>query len=340
MGKCIFSVIMPCYNSEAYISKAVDSILNQTYHEWELVAVNDGSTDNTLNILNQYAEKDKRIKVFSKENGGYATAVNFGLDKISGDYFLFLGSDDYLGLDLFERLCGYFEEFGLFPDMVAFRTRVFFKENDVGCVEQYTNFEWPLSCLCGFKEFTRTYPEYAAIFQTRDTSRCYKRELLGDTRYFGKTGMDADGIFSMLICHKAHSFSNVPVDGYFWYKRKGSVSSSMSLKKRIDRISNWHEFFRIISEKYANEITDTEKEYLRELSHLIVRLSSTPKTAFEYRKFIKNEARFTKEVSKKFNIKHLKYLNIVEYVPVMFSLAYLVYSFLEKIARIARSQGR
>lgn len=79
-----FSVIMPCYNSEDYVRNALDSVVNQTYKNWELIAVNDGSTDHTLEILNEYASADQRVKVFSKENGGYTSAVNFGLEKVGG----------------------------------------------------------------------------------------------------------------------------------------------------------------------------------------------------------------------------------------------------------------
>ena len=76
MGSVRFSIIMPCYNSASYLREAVDSIVKQDYSDWDLIAVNDGSTDETLNILDSYSKKDKRIKVFSKKNGGYATAVN------------------------------------------------------------------------------------------------------------------------------------------------------------------------------------------------------------------------------------------------------------------------
>ena len=91
-----FSIIMPCYNSEKYVDNAVQSIIGQTYDNWELIAINDGSTDRTPEILNNYAEKDARIKVISKDNGGYCSAVNMGLDYVCGTYFLFMGSDDGL----------------------------------------------------------------------------------------------------------------------------------------------------------------------------------------------------------------------------------------------------
>lgn len=89
----MFSVIMPVYNGEKYICAAVDSVLAQSYEEWELVIVNDGSTDNTLGVLKKYAD-DKRIKIITCPNGGVSSARNIGMKNASYDYFAFLDCDD------------------------------------------------------------------------------------------------------------------------------------------------------------------------------------------------------------------------------------------------------
>ena len=74
----LLSIIVPVYNSEKHLKECLDSLINQTYKNIEIICVNDGSTDNSLNILNEYAKKDNRIKIFSKENGGMASARNLG----------------------------------------------------------------------------------------------------------------------------------------------------------------------------------------------------------------------------------------------------------------------
>lgn len=324
MEKCIFSVIMPCYNSAAYVDTAIESIITQTYPHWELVIVNDGSKDNTLDIINGYAATDNRIKVVSKENGGYATAVNHGLDHITGDYFLFLGSDDRLGLDLFEKLYEQIELQNEYPDMVAFRTRKVVN-GVIGELDHYTNFNKVSFHHCSFKEFVEKDIVNSSIFSNRDTSRCYKRELLGETRYFGKSGMDSDGIFSMLLCHKAHTFLNVPVDGYFWTLRSDSVSAKPSLAKQLDRISNWHAFYDILERDYKEEITPTEKEYLSIWSHHVVELSSNRKTASEFRKLIKAESKRIQSLAKSINGRTSKSIGITAKAPVLFSLACTAY---------------
>ena len=91
-----YSVIIPVYNSEKYLSKCFDSVLNQCYEDFEIIVVNDGSTDSSDSIIKNYAEKDSRIKHFCKENGGVSAARNLGLEMASGEYILFVDSDDEL----------------------------------------------------------------------------------------------------------------------------------------------------------------------------------------------------------------------------------------------------
>lgn len=98
------SILVPCYNVEKYINQCLDSIVQQTYTNLQIVLVDDGSSDNTLNILKEYASKDSRIEVYHQENQGVATARNVLLSKIKGDYFLFVDSDDWIELDMVEFL--------------------------------------------------------------------------------------------------------------------------------------------------------------------------------------------------------------------------------------------
>ena len=91
----LISIIVPVYNVEPFISECINSILIQSYKNFELILVNDGSTDNSPTICEQYASKDKRIKVIHKANGGLSDARNWGLKFSSGEYVVFLDSDDY-----------------------------------------------------------------------------------------------------------------------------------------------------------------------------------------------------------------------------------------------------
>lgn len=104
MEKDLISVIVPVYNVEKYLEKCVQSIINQTYENLEIILVDDGATDNSGKICDEFAKKDSRIKVIHKENGGLSDARNFGLDIATGKYISFIDSDDFVNKRLFEIL--------------------------------------------------------------------------------------------------------------------------------------------------------------------------------------------------------------------------------------------
>ncbi len=98
------SVIVPVYNVEAYISKCLDSIINQTFKDIEIICVNDGSTDGSRKILEEYKNKDERIKIIDKENGGLSSARNAGMKVATGNFLSFIDSDDWVELNMLEKL--------------------------------------------------------------------------------------------------------------------------------------------------------------------------------------------------------------------------------------------
>ena len=90
------SIIVPVYNTEKYLHRCIDSILAQTFTDFELILVDDGSSDNSPKICDEYAEKDKRVRVIHQENGGVSRARNIGIDNSCGTYLMFCDSDDYV----------------------------------------------------------------------------------------------------------------------------------------------------------------------------------------------------------------------------------------------------
>ncbi len=99
------SVIIPVYNTEQYLNKCLDSLVNQTLKDIEIILINDGSTDNSQNIIDEYSAKyPDKIKSFIKENGGQATARNLGITKATGEYIGFVDSDDWIELNMYEEL--------------------------------------------------------------------------------------------------------------------------------------------------------------------------------------------------------------------------------------------
>jgi glycosyltransferase involved in cell wall biosynthesis len=124
------SIVIPCYNSEKFIGKTIESILNQSFQDWELLIINDGSTDDSLDIITKYQLIDHRIQVFSIKNGGVNKARNFGYTKVNADskYIHFMDSDDILDQKYYNQLVSFLE---LNPDFgAAYSNHYFIDEND------------------------------------------------------------------------------------------------------------------------------------------------------------------------------------------------------------------
>ena len=100
----LVSIIVPVYNVEQYLEKCVNSIINQSYKNLEIILVDDGATDNSGKICDELAKLDNRIKVYHKENGGLSDARNYGVERATGEYIGFVDSDDYIDPKMYEKL--------------------------------------------------------------------------------------------------------------------------------------------------------------------------------------------------------------------------------------------
>ena len=104
IDKVKISVIVPVYNVEKYLSKCLESVLNQTFKDFELIIVNDGSTDNSQGIIDKYSSIDSRVISLLKKNGGQGSARNYGLQYANGEFITFIDSDDWVELTMFEEM--------------------------------------------------------------------------------------------------------------------------------------------------------------------------------------------------------------------------------------------
>ncbi len=136
------SVIVPVYKVEKYINECVDSIINQTYKNIEIILVDDGSPDNCGKICDEYTQKDERIKVVHKENGGLSSARNCGIDVANGEYITFVDSDDYILDTMVEKMVNLFENHKADVVQVSFTRGKFVNKNEettVFCNEECIN---------------------------------------------------------------------------------------------------------------------------------------------------------------------------------------------------------
>ena len=225
------SVIVPVYKTESYLKKCVDSILASTYENIEVILVDDGSPDNSGAICDGYAEKDTRVRVIHKENGGLSSARNAGLDIATGDYITFVDSDDYIASDIYEKLLG------CLCDGTSLVKMVICPVDDSG--EKKESVNYPPNHMIG--KTTGIQLMQAICERKLGTSACtciIKREALGNFR-FNESRLNEDFLFmSELLITKDVDVYVSDVIGYFYYKREGSITKSGFGKSLHDAVYN------------------------------------------------------------------------------------------------------
>ncbi len=170
-----FSVIVPVYNVEKYLKECIDSVLNQTYDNFELILVDDGSTDGCGKICDEYAKKDSRVKTVHKKNGGLVSARKTGVKACSGDYTLCLDGDDFLSLSCLEEISNIIEKFN--PEIISFE---FVK--DKGLREEKINLRFKSGFYDKEKMQEEIYPfliesKNGEYFSNCICGKVFKREL-------------------------------------------------------------------------------------------------------------------------------------------------------------------
>ena len=229
------SVIMPVYNASDYLARAIDCILNQTHQDIELICVNDGSTDDSLDILNEYAEKDSRIQVFSQTNQGGGAARNFALDKISGKYLYFMDSDDEIKKETFTEMIGIMEDKNL--DFIIFSAINY--AQDKGKL-----FKSPYYSMSKLKQFGEGKVFSCddlgdLIFDISVTPWCkfYNAEFVRNSgAKFLENSIFHDNQFFWEVLFNAQKMTFV--DGFYYMRRKYSESSTGAGDERYINIIN------------------------------------------------------------------------------------------------------
>ena len=229
------SVIVPVYNVEAYLHRCVDSILNQTFRDFELLLVDDGSADGCPALCDAYAEVDSRVTVIHKPNGGQADARNKGLDAAQGEYIAFVDSDDCIHPQMYELLLRIAEQTQ--ADIVQCGHDRFDDEKgfDDGPVpgmdqEQYR--------LLRKEEILRDfYPENCYILHSTVWDKIYRREIFRDIRFpLGVYYEDASVMLPTIAASETVAVNTAPL--YHYYQRPGSTMNSKYSPKWFDGVVN------------------------------------------------------------------------------------------------------
>ena len=209
------SIIIPVYNSEKYISKCLDSVLNQTYENIEVLVINDGSKDNSINILRGYEKKDKRIVVIDKENEGVAKTRNMGIKKATGDYIMFIDNDDFIDEDYVET---------------------YLKNTDYDIViGSYKRTDINDKIL--FKYNLDEKSIWAKYVVLAPWAKLYKKDfLIKNNIEFLNYGIGEDVYFNLLCYSKTNNIKVINDFKYNWFYNNESVSNTKQrgLKKTVD----------------------------------------------------------------------------------------------------------
>ena len=208
------SVVMPMYRVERYIEKAIQSVLDQDFQDWELLVVNDGSTDGSRDIASMMAASDERIKILDKENGGLSDARNYGLDRAIGEFVHFYDSDDWIEPDFYSTLLSGIEDF----DLVVCG----YKVDNVWSVIERIGYTGELGHMVGssLENFVGTYLNFA-------WNKLFKRSFLVENALYYEKGLYRieDSEFMMRFLNCAPKVKMMEYSGYHYMVRNTATLS-------------------------------------------------------------------------------------------------------------------
>lgn len=255
-----FSIIIPVYNVQDYIDKCLSSVENQTYGNYEVIIVNDGSKDGSQKIIDKFVSKDKRFISFIKTNGGLSDARNYGVKKANGDYILFLDSDDYFESRLLEKINAKIKKNNE-PDLVKFSCQTVNSHGKV--LHKYISKpfcnELKLNAIKSI--FTDEMIEPAWLY-------AYKRDFFIKNRFmYSKGKYHEDFGLTPFIIMKAEKIISIDYIGLNYVQRDGSIincnDEQKNRKKAFDFLELYLNEVSIINQiKGLNEEKDIVKIFL------------------------------------------------------------------------------
>ena len=225
--KPLISVIVPVFNTASFLRKCLDSICNQTYCNLEILCVNDGSTDNSSIILEEYASKDRRIKVFTQSNAGLSAARNTALQHATGEWITGVDSDDYLELDAYEyALKGTGDEI----DIICFGSRVVWERAWEGEeLQQYMDLKYINSQVAT--------PELIKNTNVTFCCKLWRKSLIDSfNQKFPINLLYEDTYFFLTLAPFARLISYMPDKKYNYIQRSGTITSKTNSIKAIDSL--------------------------------------------------------------------------------------------------------
>lgn len=244
------SVVIPVYNVENYVLRCLNSICQQTYSNLEIIVVNDGSTDRSLEICKKVECADSRVKVYTKKNGGLSDARNYGILKATGKYICFIDSDDFIHKNMIEILYKNINKYNAQISSIAFK--MFYdgeiiSESPIGDiadnVETY-NSEDAIRYL-----FLTDKKGIPLKFGNFAWNKMYLKSLFDDVKYpVGKKMEDLGTTYKLILKAKMITYNDIPT--YYYYQRVDSILHKADSQLYIDRLELSYERYKKIKKIY------------------------------------------------------------------------------------------
>lgn len=286
-----YSFIVPVYNTEKYLKKCLDSLVNQTYKDFEIIVVNDGSTDKSSNIISKYQKKYKNIIVIDKENEGLSMARNRGVQKSSGKYIIFVDSDDYVSNKLLEEVDKTIDD----SDILRFQLAT--EDEEYTKINEYH--EEGFESMCGYDAF-----KYLSSYHFVEPAWCYviRKNYYIENKFSFKKGVYHEdfGLIPYVI-YKARKVKSIDFIGYYYIQRNGSIMNNNDYKKTVKKAFDMLEQYKTMRlfAKNINRKNNLDDYFLSYISNSVI-----------------VKARELKKDEKKVYINELKKLNVFDGVLV------------------------
>lgn len=232
-----FSIVVPVYNVEAYLDNCLASLQAQDFADFEVICVNDDSTDRSREILSAWASKMPQIRLIDRENGGLSAARNTGLAAATGDYVVFVDSDDWVESSMLSRLAEETRD----EDMLCYACR----KSDSGTTDNLLP-----ERTDGWSYYNRHALEHREVAFVCVWQRCYRRQFLIDNSLYFREGiLHEDNEFTPRACLYAKSIKVIPNVLYNYRVRPGSIMTTRGLRSKESLITIGNE----LSELFSNE---------------------------------------------------------------------------------------
>lgn len=286
-----YSFIVPVYNTEKYLKKCLDSLVNQTYKDFEIIVVNDGSTDKSSNIISKYQKKYKNIIVIDKENEGLSMARNRGVQKSSGKYIIFVDSDDYVSNKLLEEVDKKIDDSDILRFQIATEDEEYTKINEYH--------EEGFESMCGYDAF-KNLSSYHFV----EPAWCYviRKNYYIENKFSFKKGVYHEdfGLIPYVI-YKARKVKSIDFIGYYYIQRNGSIMNNNDYKKTVKKAFDMLEQYKTMRlfAKNINRKNNLDDYFLSYISNSVI-----------------VKARELKKDERKVYINELKKLNVFDGVLV------------------------